>query len=110
MLAPPWIKFNPGVTFAGIMNQILDDQNVNEHEIDHDTRTDPDSSVEQEVRKQPGLSSMDGMPEGLSESAQNLFKIHQMVFKKSSFIKEPQLFSKDIEVWNWAEITLLKFA
>ena len=26
------------------------------------------------------------------------FKIHQMVFKKSSFIKEPQLFSKDIEV------------
>ena len=26
------------------------------------------------------------------------FKIHQMVFKKSNFIKEPQLFSKNIEV------------
>jgi uncharacterized protein YfkK (UPF0435 family) len=37
-------------------------------------------------------------PEGMTESAQNLFKIHQMVFKKSSFIKEPQLFSKEIDV------------
>jgi len=27
-----------------------------------------------------------------------MFKIHQMVFKKSSFIKEPTLYSKDIEV------------
>lgn len=26
------------------------------------------------------------------------FKIHQMVYKKTSFIKEPQLFSKNIEV------------
>ena len=100
MLAPPWIKFNPGISFAGILNQQMDDQNLNEHEIEHDTRTDPDSSVENDRR---GFSNAPGggladMPEGLTESAQNLFKIHQMVFKKSSFIKEPQLFSKDIEV------------
>ena len=101
MLAPPWIKFNPGISFAGILNQQMDDQNLNEHEIDHDTRTDPDSSVENDRRGfggAPGGGSMADMPEGLTESAQNLFKIHQMVFKKSSFIKEPQLFSKDIEV------------
>ena len=30
MLAPPWIKFNPGIAFAGIMNQQLDDANINE--------------------------------------------------------------------------------
>ena len=79
----------------------MDDQNLNEHEIDHDTRTDPDSSVENGGRGFGGASGGGGladMPEGLTESAQNLFKIHQMVFKKSSFIKEPQLFSKDIEV------------
>ena len=79
----------------------MDDQNLNEHEIENDTRTDPDSSVENERRgfpNGPGAGSMADMPEGLTESAQNLFKIHQMVFKKSSFIKEPQLFSKDIEV------------
>ena len=92
MLAPPWIKFNPGIAFAGIMNQILDDQNVNENELGEDG-TDNASSMNQDRR-----GGLGDMPEGLSESAQNLFKIHQMVFKKSSFIKEPQLFSKDIEV------------
>jgi hypothetical protein len=27
MLAPNWIKFNPGITYAGILNQQLDDAN-----------------------------------------------------------------------------------
>ena len=31
-----------------------------------------------------------------------------MVFKKSSFINEPQLFSKDIELWKRADWCLLK--
>ena len=41
MLAPPWIKFNPGIAFAGIMNQILDDQNVNENELGEDGTEEP---------------------------------------------------------------------
>ena len=27
MLAPNWIKFNPGITYAGVLNQQLDDAN-----------------------------------------------------------------------------------
>lgn len=30
MLAPPWIKFNPGLAFGGILNQQLDDANMGE--------------------------------------------------------------------------------
>ena len=82
MLAPPWIKFNPGIAFAGIMNQQLDDANINEEfgAKDNDTQ---DSSMK-------NLQDGRGMgQDGMTESMQNLFKIHQMVFKKSSFIKEP---------------------
>ena len=51
----------------------MDDQNLNEHEIEHDNRTDPDSSVEQESRRM-NMGGMGGqgladMPEGLTESA-----------------------------------------
>jgi hypothetical protein len=79
MLAPNWIKFNPGITYAGILNQQLDDANRG-----------PDQNQTSEIAK--------NLTEGMSPSEQNLFKIHQLVFKKSNFIKEPQLFSKDIEV------------
>lgn len=41
MLAPPWIKFNPGQAFSGILNQQLDDANLNEEDgsrgIDNET-------------------------------------------------------------------------
>ena len=81
MLAPPWIKFNPGMAFGGILNQQLDDANLNEEDAVRDNDT-VDSSVaaqrQQEVHDRMG--SVDNMTE---------FKIHQMVFKKSSFIKEP---------------------
>jgi hypothetical protein len=30
MLAPSWIKFNPGITYAGILNQQMDDANMHE--------------------------------------------------------------------------------
>ena len=95
MLAPPWIKFNPGIAFAGIMNQQLDDANINEARgsMSKDNETQ-DSSVRNLQNDARGPM----MPDGMTESMQNLFKIHQMVFKKSNFIKEPQLFSKDIEV------------
>ena len=81
MLAPNWIKFNPGITYAGVLNQQLDDANR-----------------EQGVPTQSQEANQNRLTEGMSPSEQNLFKIHQLVFKKSSFIKEPTLFSKDIPV------------
>jgi len=80
MLAPPWIKFNAGVAYAGVLNQQLDEasKSVNK-DLDQDT-----------INRR--------MNENMSSSEQNLFKIHKMVFKKSNFIKEPSLFSKDIPV------------
>ena len=86
MLAPPWIKFNPGIAFAGIMNQQLDDANLNEEigSVGKDNYTQ-DSSIKNLNDAGHGPLGQDGM----TESMQNLFKIHQMVFKKSSFIKEP---------------------
>ena len=71
MLAPNWIKFNPGITYAGILNQQLDDAN----------KGDPNNQNSVETGK--------NLTEGMSPSEQNLFKIHQLVFKKSNFIKEP---------------------
>jgi hypothetical protein len=79
MLAPNWIKFNPGITYAGILNQQLDDANKEHFGSQQDF-------------------AQNRLTEGMSPSEQNLFKIHQLVFKKSSFIKEPTLFSKDIPV------------
>jgi hypothetical protein len=81
MLAPNWIKFNPGITYAGILNQQLDEANKTEGLGQNDSR-----------------EGSNKLTEGMSPSEQNLFKIHQLVFKKSSFIKEPTLFSKDIPV------------
>ena len=34
MLSPPWIKFNPGIAFAGILNQMLDDADKEQREKD----------------------------------------------------------------------------
>ena len=80
MLAPPWIKFNAGVAYAGVLNQQLDEASKSVNK-----------DLEQETINRR-------MNENMSSSEQNLFKIHKMVFKKSNFIKEPSLFSKDIPV------------
>ena len=91
MLAPPWIKFNPGVAFGGILNQQLDDANLNEDDV---VRDGNEHSLESSIGgRQQDVNDRMGPVDNITE-----FKIHQMVFKKSSFIKEPQLFSKDIEV------------
>ena len=41
MLAPSWIKFNPGQAFSGILNQALDDANLNDEDgsrgVDNET-------------------------------------------------------------------------
>ena len=60
--------------------------------VDSRSGTGPQEQVDQKISEQRMLA------EGMSESATNLFKIHQLVFKKSSFIKEPVLYSKDIKV------------
>jgi len=44
MLAPNWIKFNPGITYAGILNQQLDDAN----------KTDPAQGSENGYRASEG--------------------------------------------------------
>ena len=81
MLAPPWIKFNPGITYASILNQLLDDEERKQREAEgRETPVEGGHSTE------------------MDQNDQNYFKIHQMVFKKSNFIKEPQLYSKNIEV------------
>ena len=38
MLAPNWIKFNPGITYAGILNQQLEDQERQEQIEDDQNR------------------------------------------------------------------------
>lgn len=78
MLAPSWIKFNPGMAYAGILNQQMDEANMNEDMKDSGEGSLRDSNV--------------------LDAGSNMYKIHQMVFKKSTFIKEPQLYSKEIEV------------
>ncbi len=55
-----------------------------------------DSSVTTETVEKANESRI--LSEGMNESGSNLYKIHQLVFKKSSFIKEPVLYSKDIKV------------
>lgn len=79
MLAPSWIKFNPGMTYAGILNQQMDDANMIE-----EGKADTSGQTEQSVKQSAGQRSGEN-----GESNQNLFKIHQLVFKKSTFIKEP---------------------
>jgi len=100
MLAPCWIKFNPGITFAGIVNFQLDEMTNSQNARAAGDYNDPvdsrsGSGPAGEEQKQ---SEQRMLAEGMSESATNLFKIHQLVFKKSSFIKEPVLYSKDIKV------------
>ena len=83
MLAPPWLKFNPGQAFSGILNQQLDDANLNEDDpskaLDNET---VDSSLRNQQQNE--INDRMGPVDNMTE-----FKIHQMVFKKSSFIKEP---------------------
>ena len=93
MLAPPWIKFNPGLAFGGILNQQLDDANLNEDDGVRGNDNDTVDSSLANIRQHEVNDRMGPVSDSLTE-----FKIHQMVFKKSSFIKEPQLFSKNIEV------------
>jgi hypothetical protein len=50
MLAPSWIKFNPGITYAGILNQQLDDANLNEDATDS-INNPTDSSMKGSERK-----------------------------------------------------------
>jgi len=69
MLAPPWIKFNPGITYAGVLNQQLDD--VNRSETGSNSVKDtPESSVAYGFN---GDRSKDGvnqrLTEGMTESA-----------------------------------------
>ena len=100
MLAPPWIKFNPGITYAGVLNQQLDEVHKSELGSNSNRNSNDDSSVRDDFTTGRDKSKEEErkLTEGMSDSAQNLFKIHQLVFKKSSFIKEPMLYSKDIPV------------
>jgi len=69
----------------------LDDANLNDDAIGGERDT-VDSSLAN-MRQQEVNDRMGPVSDSITE-----FKIHQMVYKKSSFIKEPQLFSKNIEV------------
>ena len=52
MLAPSWIKFNPGITYAGILNQQLDDANLNEDAKADSINNPTDSSMKGSERKE----------------------------------------------------------
>ena len=71
MLAPSWIKFNPGITFAGIVNFQLDEMTGSQR-----GGTEGMEGSAQDSGMDPKGSQDRMMADGMTESAQNLFKIH----------------------------------
>lgn len=71
MLAPPWIKFNPGLAFGGILNQQLDDANLHEDDAVNAKDNDTVDSSLANIRQQEVNDRMGPVSDSLTE-----FKIH----------------------------------
>lgn len=103
MLAPQWIKFNPSHVYSSVLKQqqeaILREQNQGR-------KNQFDMGVLEETDKEnDGDDSSEAYRRRLDEGQQfqnadhaNLLRIEKLLTKNSNYIKEPQLYSKDIEI------------
>lgn len=79
MLAPPWIKFNSAALMADMLNHQLDDANLYDDGAMRPDNETVDSSLQ--GRQQNEVNDRMG---SIGD-----FKVHQMVHRKTNFIKEP---------------------
>ena len=71
MLAPSWIKFNPGLTYAGILNQQMDDANLYDQKDKDSVGHPTDSSLRGSGNIKPIKENKED-----PDAGKNLFKIH----------------------------------
>lgn len=96
MLAPQWIKFNPGHVYSSVLK------------VQQETILKNQQNLVKRSNKELGITDEEGDGESdafapkyhdHSQADQaNLFRIEQLLTRNSNFIKEPQLYSKDIEI------------
>lgn len=90
MLAPQWIKFNPGHVYSSVLKMQQDQIQKNMAK----KRSDLEGIVEDE-QEERRFTEMDLHNE---QDDANLARIRQLLTRNSNFIKEPQLYSKEIEI------------
>jgi len=92
MLAPQWIKFNPGHVYSSVL-KVQQEQIIKNQQK---SRTGELGVLEEE--DPDGADSEQQMKFTSTADQANLFRIEQLLTRNSNFIKEPQLYSKDIEI------------
>ena len=90
MLAPQWIKFNPGHVYSSVLK--IQQEQI--HKNLAQKRSDLVGIMEDEEEEHK-FTELDMQNE--ADDA-NLTRIKQLLTRNSNFIKEPQLYSKEIEI------------
>ena len=81
MLAPQWIKFNPGAVYSSVLKQ--QQENILKNHREQVKRSNQELGIDD--------ASEDPLSVQLSNPADqaNLFRIEQLLTRNSNFIKEP---------------------
>lgn len=106
MLAPQWIKFNPAHVYSSVLKMQQEQMAKNQKDLIKKGKMN-ELGIKEEDRDgqdEEAKSDMSALGPKMSEDhqtnpdQQNLFRVQKILARNSNLIKEPQLYSKDIEI------------
>lgn len=105
MLAPQWIKFNPSHVYSSVLKAQAEQITNQMNQLTKKGTADGMGVLEETDKENEGDNDsdffrrkLDGQQFQNQADQANLLRIEKLLNKNSNYIKEPQLYSKDIEI------------